>query len=203
MAFRLKRKHKTFVFTCFPKSGFLLKEKYSRLTKCHGRPVRWLMERCREHSGGEISPQRKIMNESNILWFSIIVSVVGIAMMGGIIFFGTFLFKRSMNQFPLDYPFWEHFLHRFDQSPARAAFARYLADAYGDFLQRRNEFWTTYGQLLTSVLIIIVLTILLLTKTISAEAGLPILSGISGFAIAKGAVASSRTPATPPEKEQG
>jgi len=123
--------------------------------------------------------------------------------MGGIIYFGTFLFKRNTNRFPLDHPFWDHILHRLDQSSARTAFARYLADAYGDFLQRRNEFWTTYGQLLTAALIIIVLTILLLTKTISAEAGLPVLSGISGFAIAKGASASTRSPSNPPEKDQG
>ncbi len=37
-----------------------------------------------------------------------------------------------------------------------------------------------------ALLVIVFLTILLLTKTISPEAGLPILSAVSGFAIAKG-----------------
>jgi len=69
---------------------------------------------------------------------------------------------------------------------------RYVTEIFSELLERRNEFWTSYGQLIIATLIIIVLTILLLTKTITAEAGLPILSAISGFAIAKG-VASGRS----------
>jgi hypothetical protein len=77
-----------------------------------------------------------------------------------------------------------------------------LSDAYSDYLQRRNEFWTAYGQIIVAALIIVVLSILLITKTISAEAGLPILSGISGFAIAKG-VAMGKTGSSGPDREQG
>ena len=48
------------------------------------------------------------------------------------------------------------------------------------------NFWNSYSQLILSVFIAYVITILLLTAAISAEeAGLPILSAIAGFAIAK------------------
>lgn len=70
---------------------------------------------------------------------------------------------------------------------------------HGDSKERSGilgELWTTYGQILVSLFIVTVLTILLLTKTISSEAGLPILSAISGFAIAKG-VPPFRTPPEP------
>lgn len=60
---------------------------------------------------------------------------------------------------------------------------------------------TNSGQFVTAILIIIVLSILLLTKTISAEAGLPILSGVSGFTIAKG-VSGFKTTISPPEHPQ-
>lgn len=54
-----------------------------------------------------------------------------------------------------------------------------------DHTEKRNDFWTTYGQILICVFIVCIISLLLLTKVISAEAGLPILSAISGFAIAK------------------
>lgn len=79
---------------------------------------------------------------------------------------------------------------------------RHLAESYAAFLQRRNEFWTAYGQVLLAVLIVTILAILLLTKAISAEAGLPIPSGVSGFAIAKG-VSSARTVNVPQERMRG
>lgn len=51
-------------------------------------------------------------------------------------------------------------------------------------LQERNSFWETYGRIVICIFIIFIIAILLLTKVISAEAGLPILSAVSGFAIA-------------------
>ena len=67
---------------------------------------------------------------------------------------------------------------------SRPILPRLAVEALAERLQRRNEFWTSYGQVVIAALIIIVLTILLLTKTINADAGLPILSAVSGFAIA-------------------
>jgi ABC-type sugar transport system permease subunit len=56
---------------------------------------------------------------------------------------------------------------------------------FTEFLERRNEFWYAFGQTIVVVMIVIVLTVLLIIGKISAEAGLPIISGLSGFAIAK------------------
>jgi flagellar biogenesis protein FliO len=71
--------------------------------------------------------------------------------------------------------------------------------AYAEHLARRNEFWVTYGQTTVAVLLLIVVTVLLLTRTINPDAGLPILSGIGGFAIAKTTGSSRGVPSAPPE----
>jgi hypothetical protein len=63
------------------------------------------------------------------------------------------------------------------------------------YLENRTEFWLAFGQIIVAVLLIAVLAILLITKTINAEAGLPILSAIAGFAIAKGVSLSRSGPA--------
>lgn len=72
-----------------------------------------------------------------------------------------------------------------------------------DFLQRRNEFWTIYIQVIVAVLIVVMLTLLLLTKTISAEAGLPILSAVAGFAISKSTSSNNSSGAEIDRERQG
>jgi hypothetical protein len=64
-------------------------------------------------------------------------------------------------------------------------FLTWSASVYADHLGRRNEFWVGYGQITVAVLLLTMVTVLLLTKTINPDAGLPILSGIAGFTIAK------------------
>lgn len=66
-----------------------------------------------------------------------------------------------------------------------------LSNWYQAYLEKRNDFWEHYGQVALAVLIVTVLAVLLLTKTISAEAGLPILSAVAGFAIAKTSATST------------
>jgi hypothetical protein len=141
--------------------------------------------------------------EDKIFWISILVGIIGAISILCIVVFGWFLFMRSINIHSREYhgPFWDMLFHDFKSVHERTTLLRYIQESFSDFLERRNEFWSTYGQTLIAALIIIVLTLLLLTKTISAEAGLPILSGISSFAIAK-SVSSRRTSAAPPEKEQ-
>lgn len=75
--------------------------------------------------------------------------------------------------------------------------------AYAEYLNRRNELWVTYGQTTVAVLLLIVITVLLLTRTINADAGLPILSGIAGFAIAKTTGNPRGIPPAPPERREG
>jgi len=60
-----------------------------------------------------------------------------------------------------------------------------LTDNYNDFLDKRNELFFGFGQIIIIAFIITVITILLLLKIISPEAGLPVLTAVSGFALAK------------------
>ena len=140
------------------------------------------------------------MSEQNILWLCVAVAAVGLGSIGAIVFFGIFLFKGRESRFFFESPFFHDFIAYWEKNGVRHNLPRYVADAFSELLERRNEFWTSYGQLIVATLIIIVLTILLLTKTISAEAGLPILSAISGFAIAKG-VTSGRTGSSGPDNQ--
>jgi len=144
------------------------------------------------------------MSDKYILALCALIAILGIGGIFGVMRFGRYMIDRSLDKFFPHHHFWEHIFHCMEKggSYRDSTLARQFADTYSDFLQRRNEFWTTYGQTLIAILIIVVLSILLLTKTISAEAGLPILSAISGFAIAKG-VAAGRTGSGPQEKPQG
>jgi TRAP-type C4-dicarboxylate transport system permease small subunit len=131
----------------------------------------------------------------NLFWLSIVICVLGTLAIGAIVYFGMYLYHRTSFA-------WDRALDRLDMTgDARNFRSRYLVEAYSDFSQRRNEFWTTYGQVILALLIIIVLTVLLLTRTISPEAGLPILSGISGFAIAKSI--SGARPSVSPDDRNG
>jgi hypothetical protein len=144
------------------------------------------------------------MSDAYVLSLCILIALLGAGGILGVMRFGRYLFDQSLDKFFPHPHFWEHIFHRMEKGGSyRDNFlARQLADTYSDFLQRRNEFWTAYGQTLLAILIIVVLAVLLLTKTISAEAGLPILSAVSGFAIAKG-VAGGRTGSGPQEGPQG
>lgn len=61
----------------------------------------------------------------------------------------------------------------------------HFSNLSADHTLRRNEFWATTTQVIGSVLIVAVIAILLIFKVIAAEAGLPILSAVSGFGLAK------------------
>ncbi len=95
---------------------------------------------------------------------------------------------RQKEKYPLDMLLHElsHVLMKGPPRRETLAVGALLGSAYAEHLSRRNEFWTTYGQVTVAILLLIVVTVLLLTKTIEPDAGLPILSGIAGFAIAKG-----------------
>ena len=141
------------------------------------------------------------MNDEYIFWICIIVSIIGLAIIIGLILFGMVimrvkLFKNINNEYFID----KFLFHWLDNNQNRLNnIPQHFENAYTEYLQRRNEFWTSYGQIIIAILIAIILCILLLTKSISAEAGLPILSAISGFAIAKG-VSSSKSVNLPQEK---
>lgn len=141
------------------------------------------------------------MDESRLYAICVMVGVIGVIAIIGIVFLGSYLFSQSLRRFYKESPFLLDLLHFWKETGIRPNIPRYVSDSFAEFLQRRNEFWTTYVQVLVAALIIIVLTILLLTKSISPEAGLPILSGISGFAIAKG-VSIGRTGGGSSDREE-
>lgn len=144
------------------------------------------------------------MTDVYILMLCVLITVLGAGGLLAIVRFGRYLFDRSLDKlFPHPH-FWEWLFHHIEKDGLyRDSFLfRQFADSYSDFLHRRNEFWTVYGQMLLAILIIVVLAVLLLAKAVSAEAGLPILSAVSGFAIAKG-VATGRTGSGPREGPQG
>lgn len=119
-------------------------------------------------------------------WLSIIVGLFGVAIISGVIWFGREIFIRSLSE---HLPQIESLLHRLNRCNQHRSFSNELqaiVDSYADYRERRNEFWSVYGQIVLAIFIVVILAILLITKTISAEAGLPILSAVSGFAIAKG-----------------
>ncbi|CAN7427574.1 hypothetical protein [Polaromonas sp. LjRoot131] len=140
----------------------------------------------------------QVLSADQVFWLCLIVGALGIGLVWAIVWFGRRMFDESQ------YDFWglAKFLDFWKQQNIRPNLPRYFVDALTESLQRRNEFWMTYGQIVVAVLIIIILTILLLTKTISAEAGLPLLSAVSGFAIAKG-VNSNRSGTSGPDRDQG
>ena len=134
----------------------------------------------------------KILEEP-IFWYCFIVLLFGFAVLVAIYHFGQHLAGAQVFNFREFWPdLYHQLLQLYEKQNFRSNIPQHLVNANAEYLQRGNEFWTTYVQVLVAALIIIVLAILMLTKTISPDAGLPILSAVSGFAIAK-SVSSGRT----------
>lgn len=119
-------------------------------------------------------------------WLSIGVALLGMAALYGVFRFGKDIYNKTL---------WDAFRvkeHRLldillNNSPNNSPNElKALVESYSDHRERRNEFWAIYGQVVIAIFIVVILAILLITRTISAEAGLPILSAVAGFAIAKG-----------------
>jgi len=117
------------------------------------------------------------MDDQMILWIVIIVVAFGLTSLWATCKFGHSLFGRFFAREWPDYRLSRHGPFEISQK----AFVELVID----FRERRNDFWLSYGQIVIALIIAVLLTVLLLTKTVEADAGLPILSAISGFAIAK------------------
>jgi ABC-type glycerol-3-phosphate transport system permease component len=114
---------------------------------------------------------------------SVLVLLVGLLFLFGLYRFGTTLFSSHTSNILAEL---RDFLMHFGPDSRRFQWwADGLSNLYQSYLEKRNDFWEHYGQVALAVLIVVVLAVLLLTKAISAEAGLPILSAVAGFAIAK------------------
>ena len=141
-----------------------------------------------------------MLTQDNIVFWTIIFVVL---ITGGLVlcifFFGKYLFNRERQyRFQLNrLVFGVEDLIRNNNYPAITNALKALSIYLSDSLERRNEFWVTYGQIVVSIFLVCIITLLLLTHTITAEAGLPLLSAISGFAIAKGAESKKGKDNTP------
>jgi hypothetical protein len=90
------------------------------------------------------------MNDTAILYICIIVSVIGILSIARIVYFGMVIHRNQVFR-GLDYPhFWEEIMMRFSQNNQNKFedFPRHVVSAYNEYLERRNEFWSTYGQVI-------------------------------------------------------
>lgn len=133
---------------------------------------------------------------------AVVVLIVGLVFLFGLYRFGTTLFGQQASNFMTEIR--DLFMHWGGPGSHRQyewLFGN-LANWYQTYLEKRNDFWEHYGQVALAVLIVIVLAVLLLTKAISAEAGLPILSAVAGFAIAKTNSSSSSTRRNDPPPSQ-
>jgi hypothetical protein len=146
-------------------------------------------------------PITSLLTDATVLYVCLLVGAIGLLSLGAIVTFGIYLYRGRFRRVLSDEDMWVRLVNHWvnGSGPGRQN-VRHLIDAYSEQLQRRNEFWTSYGQIIVAALIIIVLTILLLTRSISAEAGLPVLSGISGFAIAKSVSVSRSSSPNDPEQ---
>jgi hypothetical protein len=70
--------------------------------------------------------------------------------------------------------------------------ASLYAEFVSDVLAKREIFWTLLIQSTISLVVVVFIAILLLLRTVTAEAGLPILAAFGGAAISRG-VSSVRT----------
>ena len=61
-----------------------------------------------------------------------------------------------------------------------------LKEVNADFLERRNEFWFGYGQIVVIVVVVTVLAVLLILEKVSSEAALPVIAGLGSFVLGKG-----------------
>lgn len=122
-----------------------------------------------------------------MFWIIIVVTGISLLVLACFVYFGFLLHRIRKSPDGLIERILHDWMHNRPPDPGL------ISNALDEYLSRRNEFWTLYGQFILSVFVIVCVTILLLTRVISAEAGLPILSGISGFAIGKGLTAGRNT----------
>jgi hypothetical protein len=77
------------------------------------------------------------MNDEQLKLCLTLVTGIGFAAMLGIICFGIYIFPRFFQEF------WEN-IGLMEIKNIKPNHPRYIVESYGEYLQRRNEFWTAY-----------------------------------------------------------
>lgn len=126
--------------------------------------------------------------------FWIVVITVGFCL---VTLSGVFVFGLSIYRLPWRNHFLAQFLesvamllhevrHKNPMDKSALEATKEISNAIEGYLDRRNKFWELFGQIALAVVVVLVVAILLLTKTIDADAGLPILTAVVAFVIGKG-----------------
>jgi hypothetical protein len=77
-----------------------------------------------------------------------------------------------------------------------------VAAVIDEFIARRYEFLTFYGQFIITTLVIAAITVLLLAGVIESDAGLPVLATILGIVLGKTVLTRRALPERPAEEEE-
>ena len=120
-------------------------------------------------------------------WIIVITVCFSIIAIFGIFQFGLKIYFHKFSDIwtRIDYFVSEFLIHRRKSNELHFG-SQLLQESLESFLDRRNKFWELFGQIALSVVVITIVAVLLLSKTIDADAGLPILSAIVAFVIGKG-----------------
>ena len=125
-------------------------------------------------------------------WVIVLTAGFGFLTVVGVFIFGLLIYrslyrKGSLIDIESVMP---HIICTLDNSTqahsSLAQASKILSDTFENYLDRRNIFWELFGQVALAVLVVVVVAILLLTKTIESDAGLPILTAVVAFVIGKG-----------------
>jgi predicted PurR-regulated permease PerM len=138
--------------------------------------------------------------EISILLFAIVVLTI---LLGLILAVGAgALYLRSYPR--MDESAWHWRIHEYilsggyssDQRTRQAEANYYDAfrEAASSAVSTRQNFWTALIQFTLSIAVVVFITILLLLKIVTAEAGLPILAALGGAAISQGLGSIAGTP---------
>ena len=123
-------------------------------------------------------------------WLSMAALLFGIGVVWCTFIFGRNLYDRFCR---IPVHLLEEAAHAAD--PQKPLILRNIVE---ECLERRNKFWELFGQVALSVVVSVLLTVLLLTKSIEPDAGLPILSAIVAFVVGKGIGGPRVGPPAPP-----
>ena len=135
---------------------------------------------------------------------AIATMLFGIIVIVGMFAFGLRIYDRRLGD-------WSHrsiksLLYWLEKTNQRPTFDwRSYWEAWDEVFRLRNKFWELFGQVALSVVVSVIVAVLLLTRTINADAGLPILSAIVAFVVGKGIDGRGRgstgSPTTPTDTD--
>jgi hypothetical protein len=131
--------------------------------------------------------KEQYMSEQQLFWLAVTAMAFGMVITGGILFFCWKAFCKRQNDAVKTFCFSEK-NGKLEIKDAGSIIPniREEKELNLDFMENRNQFWFGVGQIVVITASIVLITVLLLLGKIEPDAGMPVLSGLAGFAIAKG-----------------